>query len=50
MTKVDFERILLLLSVIEKAAAVGASHMPFVSEAWTELGTMGAAPVDGDQI
>lgn len=38
----DFERINLLLTTIDLAAAVGASHLPFISVAWEELKTIPA--------
>jgi hypothetical protein len=37
----DFERIMLLLAVIKKAADCGMSHAPFVSVAQKELDTIG---------
>jgi hypothetical protein len=37
----DFERIMLLLAVIKKAADCGMSHAPFVSEAHKELDAIG---------
>jgi hypothetical protein len=39
--KMDFERIMLLLAVIKKAADCGMSHAPFVSVAQKELDAIG---------
>jgi len=40
----DFNRINLLLTTIDLAAAVGASHLPFISAAWEELKTNPVEP------
>lgn len=40
----NYERILLMLTIIEKAAACGVNHMPFVSVAVRELGELSFIP------